>query len=66
MKQKFFSSLIVLFIPLMALCQTGSVQDANIPKDAPVDVFMTDFKGRILPHEIVIFRSNLNGREYQD
>ena len=40
-------------------------QDANIPKDAPVDVAMTDFKNKILPHEIVIFRSNLNGREYQ-
>lgn len=45
---------------------TGSqVQDASIPKDAPVDVFMTDFKKNILPHEIVVFRSNNNGREYQ-
>lgn len=65
MKKKFFSSLVILFLPLLAICQTGNMQDANIPKDAPVDVFMTDFKGRILPHEIVIFRSNLNGREYQ-
>lgn len=44
---------------------TRQVQDGNIPKDAPVDVRMTDFKGKILPHEIVIFRSDLNGREYQ-
>lgn len=43
----------------------NQVQDASIPKDAPVRVSMTDFKGRILPREIVIFRSNLNGREYQ-
>jgi outer membrane protein OmpA-like peptidoglycan-associated protein len=41
------------------------VQDASIPKDAPVDVFMTDFKKNILPHEIVVFRSFGNGREYQ-
>lgn len=45
---------------------TGSqVQDASIPKDAPVDVFMTDFKKNILPNEIVVFRSSANGREYQ-
>ncbi len=42
----------------------SQVQDGNIPKDAPVDVRMTDFKGKILPHEVVIFRSDLNGREY--
>lgn len=43
----------------------AQVQDASIPKDAPVDVLMTDFKKNILPHEIVVFRSNNNGREYQ-
>lgn len=43
----------------------SQVQDASIPKDAPVDVFMTDFKKNILPHEIVIFRSLANNREYQ-
>ncbi|MBK8495083.1 MAG: OmpA family protein [Chitinophagaceae bacterium] len=43
----------------------NQMQDASIPKDAPVNVSMTDFKGRILTREIVIFRSNLNGREYQ-
>lgn len=41
------------------------VQDASIPKDAPIDVYMTDFKKNILPHEIVVFRSQLNSREYQ-
>lgn len=65
MKQKILSSLIVLLSPLIVFCQSGTVQDAAIPKDAPVDVSMTDFKGNILSREIVIFRSNLNGREYQ-
>ncbi len=64
MKQKLLISLIVFLMPFAAFCQ-GGVQDAGIPKDAPVDVRMTDFKGKILPHEIVIFRSDLNGREYQ-
>lgn len=43
----------------------SQVQDASIPKDAPVDVLMTDFKKNILPHEIVVFRSQNNSREYQ-
>ncbi len=65
MKQKLIFSLIVFLMPFIAFCQGGTVQDASIPKDAPVNVSMTDFKGNILPREIVIFRSNINGREYQ-
>ncbi len=65
MKYKLCYSLIISIMPLIALCQGGTVQDASIPKDAPVQVSMTDFKGNILAREIVIFRSNLNGREYQ-
>ena len=64
MMQKLIYSLLIFLTPIISFCQ-GTVQDASIPKDAPVDVAMTDFKGKILPHEIVIFRSNLNGREYQ-
>ena len=65
MKQKLFYSLLVFLMPFICFAQSGTVQDASIPKDAPVDVTMTDFKGKILPHEIVIFRSQLNSREYQ-
>ena len=65
MKQKILHRLIVFLMPFIAFCQGGAVQDASIPKDAPVNVSMTDFKGNILAREIVIFRSNLNGREYQ-
>lgn len=45
--------------------QTGTVQNAAIPKDAPVDVAVTDFKNNVLPHEIVIFRSQISSKEYQ-
>ena len=62
----------IYFILLMGICtqinvfaQTASVQDASIPKDAPINVSLTDFKNNPLPHEIVIFRSQINGREYQ-
>ena len=65
MKQKLFHCLIAFLFPSMAFCQNGNVQDATIPKDAPVNVSMTDFKGKILPYEIVIFRSQVNSREYQ-
>ena len=65
MKQKLFYVLVTLLLPFMASSQNGNVQNANIPKDAPVNVSMTDFKNNILPNEIVIFRSQANGREYQ-
>ncbi|MEO6252563.1 MAG: OmpA family protein [Ferruginibacter sp.] len=65
MKQKLLYVLLSFLLPFMGYSQTGTVQNASIPKDAPVNVTMTDFKNNILPHEIVIFRSFANGREYQ-
>ena len=65
MKQKILSGLIVLLTPIIVFCQNGTVQDANIPKDAAVNVSLTDFKNNILNNEIVIFKSRLNGKEYQ-
>ena len=65
MKQKILSSLIVLLTPFIVFCQTGIVQDASIPKDAAVNVSLTDFKNNVLNNEIVIFKSKLNGKEYQ-
>lgn len=65
MKQKLLYLLFTFLVPFIVHSQTGTVQDAAIPKDAPVNVSMTDFKGNILSREIVIFRSFLNGREYQ-
>lgn len=66
MKQKLLYVLFTFFLPFIGFSQNGTpVQNANIPKDAPVNVSMTDFKNNLLPHEIVIFRSFANGREYQ-
>ncbi|MEI7471978.1 MAG: OmpA family protein [Chitinophagaceae bacterium] len=59
---KHFYLLLLLLFPI---CMFAQVQNAAIPKDAPVDVSMTDFKGKILNNEIVVFRSQLNSKEYQ-
>jgi outer membrane protein OmpA-like peptidoglycan-associated protein len=58
----FFSSLL---IPFAAFSQNGTVQNAAIPKDAPVNVTMTDFKNNVLNNEIVVFKSKLNSKEYE-
>ena len=65
MNSKFFSLLFVLALPALAFSQTGTVQNAAIPKDAPVNVKMTDFKNNVLNNEIVVFKSKANGKEYQ-
>lgn len=57
----FFTSL--LFFDVSKV--NAQVQNASIPKDAPVDVTITDFKDNPLPNEIMIFRSKRNEREYQ-
>ena len=51
-------------IPTFLMAQPP-VQNASIPKDAPVDVTISDFKDNPLPNEIMIFRSKRNEREYQ-
>ncbi|MEO5891812.1 MAG: OmpA family protein [Ferruginibacter sp.] len=54
----------VFLMPLFTFGQ--GTQPINLPKDAPVDVTIADAKsGEMLNHEIVIFRSKLNNREYQ-
>lgn len=65
MKQFFAAFLFCLCIPLLTKAQNGTVQNASIPKDAPVDVSVTDFKNNVLQNEIIIFKSKLNSREYQ-
>lgn len=34
-------------------------------KDAQVQVSLTDFKGKVLPNEVVVFKSDKNNNEYQ-
>jgi OmpA-OmpF porin, OOP family len=65
MKHYIFYLLLTALIPFAAVSQTNTVQNASTPKDAQVDVTMTDFKKNVLNNEIVVFKSKLNGKEYQ-
>jgi OmpA-OmpF porin, OOP family len=65
MKKYFFYLLAAFILPVAAISQSGTVQNASIPKDAPVNVTMTDFKNNVLNNEIVVFKSKANGKEYQ-
>ena len=65
MKRHYFGFLLGLLFSLPVFSQNGTVQNASIPKDAPVNVSLTDFKNNILNNEIVVFKSKLNGKEYQ-
>jgi hypothetical protein len=65
MKQYLLSFLLAVSVPFLGICQNGAVQNAAIPKDAPVNVTMTDFKNNPLNNEIVVFKSSLNTKEYQ-
>ena len=62
MKIRFY---IAVFMLLCGWSAVAQVQNGAIPKDAQVDVLIADPKKNVLPHEIVLFRSNTNGREYQ-
>jgi OmpA-OmpF porin, OOP family len=62
--KSFFLSLLVV-IPCITFAQTGNVQNANIPKDAPVNVIVTDLKNVPQSKEIIIFKSKANGKEFQ-
>lgn len=66
MKQRFYIFLLTL-LPFAGFAQVPPpATDLNLPKDAPVNVTIADAKtGRRLNNEIVVFRSQLNNREYQ-
>jgi len=65
MKLFLFYALLFVTIPFSSMSQNGVVQNAAIPKDAPVNVTMTDFKNNPQNNEIVVFKSKLNTKEYQ-
>ncbi len=65
MKKNLFNILVGSLLPVIAFSQNGTVQNAAIPKDAPVNVKMTDFKNNVLNNEIVVFKSKANGKEYE-
>lgn len=63
---KTFLFLLIVFLSVdTAFAQTPVVQNASIPKDAQVDVTVTDFKNVPLSGEIMVFRSQNKDREYQ-
>lgn len=64
MKQRFLFFLLFAF-PFFAGAQTPVVQNASVPKDAPVDVSVMNFKSELLNGEIIVFRSQKNDKEYQ-
>ncbi len=61
--KKLFTFISLVF--LLCNASTAQVQNASQAKDAPVDVSIQDFKGNILVHEIVVFKSKLTQKEYQ-
>jgi OmpA-OmpF porin, OOP family len=65
-KTKAMKKLLLAFvIAIVNLTTFAQVQNAAQAKDAPVDVVITDYKKNVLPHEIVVFRSQLTQKEYQ-
>lgn len=66
MKRLLLLSVSAFLLNNFSFAQTNTVkQNASQAKDAPVDVSISDFKKNILPHEIVVFRSQLTQKEYQ-
>ena len=67
MNKKFLSVTLCIFLLMNAtFAQSNTLQqNASQPKDAPVDVSISDFKKNLLAHEIVVFRSQLTQKEFQ-
>ena len=67
MKNKFLLIILSIFLLINALHAQSNTQQQNASqsKDAAVDVSISDFKKNMLVHEIVVFRSQLNQKEYQ-
>lgn len=61
MKNKYLLFL-ALLLPFAGFSQ---VQNAAVPKDAAVDVTVSDFKNKMLNNEIIVFKSSANEKEYQ-
>ena len=52
--------------PVSTYCQAPASSQLNLPKDAPVNVTISDSKsGEMLSNEIVVFRSMANKTEFQ-
>jgi outer membrane protein OmpA-like peptidoglycan-associated protein len=63
MKQVYLFCLAVLLLSFGSFAQ---LDPKNLPKDATINVSITDLKnGNSLNNEIVVFKSHINGTEYQ-
>jgi len=65
MKKSFVFAILFFLFSIAGFSQSNPVQNASIPKDAPIDVTVADFKNNMRANEIIVFRSQLNSREYQ-
>ena len=65
MKQFILIVFLGLSIPVLTFSQANPVQNAFIPKDAPIDVTVSDFKNNLKANEIIVFKSQINSKEYQ-
>ncbi|MEO6404758.1 MAG: OmpA family protein [Ferruginibacter sp.] len=54
--------LLAVFLPFFAKSQ---VQNASVPKDAPINVTVHDFKNNLRSNELIVFKSKANEKEYQ-
>ena len=66
MKQFILIVFLGLSIPVLTFSQANPVQNASIPKDAPIDVTVSDFKNNLKANEIIVFKSQINSKEYQE
>src|SRR6476661_8392240 len=62
--KRFLPLLLIQLLPFLLSAQTN-IQNAAIPKDAQVDVNVTDFKKNPLNNEIVVLKSKKTEKEYQ-
>ncbi len=65
MKQFLFIVFLGITLPVISYSQANPVQNASIPKDAPIDVTVSDFKNNMKANEIIVFKSQINAKEYQ-
>ncbi len=65
MKQFLFIVFLGFTLPVISYSQANPVQNASIPKDAPIDVTVSDFKNNMKANEIIVFKSQINAKEYQ-
>jgi OmpA-OmpF porin, OOP family len=65
MKNLYLSIFLAFIFPAIAFAQTPAVQNASIPKDAPINVTVMDFKNNLKPNEIIVFKSGINQKEFQ-